>query len=141
MEKCKKIGASSVIGQIEMMQDQLEFIEMVKRGKMRTGLGLDLDTELEELNKEILGKVDQVLLMSVKAGFSGQEFNLKVLEKIRRLRSLVGERTEISVDGGINEDNCKQVVEAGANVLCIGSALWNASNLKSKIQKFRELVK
>jgi len=140
LEKCKKIGASLVIGQIEMMQGQLEFVEKAKMGKIKVGLGLDLDTEVEKLNKEALSRADHVLLMSVKAGFSGQEFDSRVLDKIKRLRSMVGENLEISIDGGINEYNIKQIVEAGADVLCIGNALWSAPDLKSKIQQFRELV-
>lgn len=138
--KCRKIGASLVIGQIEMMPNQLEFIEMVKQSRMRTGLGLDLETALERLDREVIGKIDHVLLMSVKTGFSGQKFNLKVLEKIKKLRNLAGKNLEIGVDGGICEHNIRQLIEAGADVLYIGSALWRVKDIHQTLEKLKDMA-
>ena len=141
IEKCRQTEASLVIGQVEMMKNQLEFVEKAKTGKMKAGLGLDLDTEVEKLDKEALLRADHLLLMSVKAGFSGQEFDSRALDKIKRLRSLVGENLEIGVDGGINETNIGSIVEAGANILYIGSALWKMEDIHRALEKLRDLAK
>ena len=139
VEKCRKIGTSLVVGQIEKMSSQKKFLEIVKMGNMQAGLGLDLNTNLEEIDKEVIPQIDHILLMSVKAGFSGQEFDDQVLEKIKRARKLVGKSIEVGVDGGINEANIKKVVKAGANVLYLSSALWRADNMKRKLSELYSL--
>jgi len=140
LEKCRQIKADLVIGHIEKMANQVKFMEKAGMGDMRVGLGLDLDTEVEKLDKEALSRADHLLLMSVKAGFSGQEFDSRTLDKIKRLRSLVGENLEIGVDGGINENNIRQIVEAGADVLCVGSALWEVKDTRQALKKLKDLT-
>ena len=140
LEKCRQIKAALVVGHIEKMTNQVEFMETAVMGNMKVGLGLDLDTEVEKLDKEALSRADHLLLMSVKAGFSGQEFDSRVLNKIKRLRGLVGESLEIGVDGGINEYNIRQIVEAGADVLYVGSALWEVKDTRQALKKLKDLA-
>src|SRR4029079_15856558 len=85
VEKCVVGQATRVIGQVEMMMSQKMFIEEVKEHGLQVGLALDIDTPIEKLDPAVLYAVDVVLLMSVKAGFGGQEFNTKVLQKIQKL--------------------------------------------------------
>jgi ribulose-phosphate 3-epimerase len=140
VEKCRKLGASLVIGHVEKMADQKQFVELVKMGNMRVGLGLDLDTDLSALDSRMVGRIDHVLLMSVKAGFSGQLFQEKVLPKIEAARQMVGSQIEISVDGGINATNVSRIARVGADVAYVGSALWEAQNLQERFEELKAAV-
>ncbi|OGD62016.1 hypothetical protein A2160_00425 [Candidatus Beckwithbacteria bacterium RBG_13_42_9] len=140
VEKCRGKGASLVIGQIEKMSDQKKFIEMVKLGNMKAGLALDLETEVDKLDKSAINLADHILLMSVKAGFSGQLFDERVLAKIKIVRQMVGEGIEISVDGGINETNIRSVVQAGANVVYLGKTILEADDVENKLSELRKAI-
>jgi ribulose-phosphate 3-epimerase len=139
VEQCFETEAGMVIGQIELMESQREFIKLVKAKGMRAGLGLDLKTAVDFLEEEVLSDLDQVLLMAVAAGFSGQKFNEKVLAKIKLLRQM-GFEKEIAVDGGLNQVTIEACVKAGADVLVVGSALWQAVDLKKELAKLRRLA-
>ncbi len=93
---------------------------------------------------EILPEVDMVLLMSVNPGFGGQSFIPSTLDKINRLRRrihIINKPIEIEVDGGINLNNAAQVVEAGADVLVIGSAIFSAPDPIAMVQQIRNAIK
>jgi len=135
VEPCRSKGASLVIGQIEKMSGQRRFVEIVKWANMKAGLALDLETDVNRLDANVINLVDHILIMSVKAGFSGQLFDERVLAKIKAVRSMVGEKIEIGVDGGINETNIRQVVETGADVVYVGKALWEATNIQEKLNQ------
>ena len=82
-----------------------------------------------------------VLLMTVNPGFGGQKFIPSVLDKIERLRDIIDTNEfniDIEVDGGINLDTAKQVIEAGANILVAGSAIYNAENMKQMISGLKQ---
>ena len=121
LEKLAESGFASFVGHVEKMSDQVEF---VTKGEElgAVALALDLDTPIEKI-KVNLDDLDQILLMSVKAGKSGQEFDESVLAKIKLLRNkYLG---KIEIDGGINKDTLKLAKEAGANNFCVTSALFN----------------
>lgn len=141
VEKCRRLNAGWVTGQIEWMSDQMKFVEMVKMGNMKAGLALDLDTKLDQLDKTVLSEIDQLLLMSVKAGFSGQLFDKKVLPKIEAARKVVGPEVEIGVDGGINVTNVGRVAQAGADVAYVGSALWQTEDVGKKLEELKAAAK
>lgn len=113
-------GFGTFVGHVEKMSDQVEF---VTKGEElgAVGLALDLDTPTEEI-KVNLDDLDQILLMSVKAGRSGQEFDESVLDKIKSLRSkYLG---KIEIDGGINGETLNLAKEKGANNFCVTSSLF-----------------
>jgi len=141
VEKCRRLGAKWVTGQVEQMSDQHKFAELVKMGNMEVGLALDLETSIKSLESGVLSLVDHILLMSVKAGFSGQLFASQVLAKIKETRRLVSPKVEIGVDGGINETNITQIAQAGADVAYIGSALWKATDIKKKLEQLEKAAK
>jgi ribulose-phosphate 3-epimerase len=119
-------GFNKFIGHIEKMKDQVEFIA---KGEVlgAVGLGIDLDTDLNEI-KVNLEDLDQVLVMAVKAGKSGQTFNSSVIEKIKILRGkYLG---NIEVDGGINDKTLIEARNAGANQFCVTSFLFNEDPIK-----------
>ncbi|QQG41801.1 MAG: hypothetical protein HYV90_00610 [Candidatus Woesebacteria bacterium] len=140
IEKCANAGADRIIGQIEMMQNQVEFVEKVQETGLYIGLALDLETPVSELNALILNNVDVILLMAVKAGFGGQKFDKHVLDKIKELDAIrVRDRTpfKICVDGGETVDVIDDTHYAGADEVVIGKRLFDG-DLAINIKKFTE---
>jgi ribulose-phosphate 3-epimerase len=88
--------------------------------------------------ENVIDLVDLVLVMSVNPGFGGQAFIPSALDKLRAVRALVGARpVDIEVDGGVTPDNAAKVVQAGANVLVAGSAVFKGGNYKGNIAAIR----
>ena len=115
----------------------LQFIRSL--GK-KAGMSLNPHTP-ESVVKYVLDKVDLVLVMSVNPGFGGQSFIESQLEKIRRVRSMIDDRPiELEVDGGVSPDTIADVVEAGANVLVAGSAVFKGNDYAATIGALREAV-
>ena len=121
VNKCVFIGASRIIGQVEMMEDVNEFIKTVKNEGIEAGMAFDIDTPISD---EISDEVDEILLMSRKAGFGEYKFGKKVWEKIRGLidyRLKKGLNFLIGVDGGIGTDGIKRLGEIGVDVVYSGN--------------------
>ena len=99
-------------------------LELVRSCGRKAGVSLNPATPAEVLT-HVLDKVDLILVMTVNPGFGGQSFIVQQLEKIRRIRSMIGDRPiELEVDGGINPENAAKAAAAGANVLVAGSAVF-----------------
>lgn len=136
IEKCANAGADRIIGQIEMMKSQVEFVEKVQETGLYVGLAIDLDTPVAKLDPVILTNVDVVLVMAVKAGWGGQEFNPSVLGKIKALDEIrVRDSTpfKICVDGGETGSTINETHFAGADEVVIGKKLFAgdiAANVK-----------
>lgn len=116
-----------VIGHIEMMSSQGKFVGKVTEVGHQVGLALDIDTPVSALDVTILNNLNVVLVMSVKAGFGGQEFDQRALEKVRQLGEIrVRDDTpfRICVDGGIDTGNIAEVRRAGADEAVAGHALF-----------------
>ena len=128
-------GLRRFIGQIEKMSDQAEF---VAEGELlgEVGLGIDLTTQVKDITVN-LSDLDSVLVMAVRAGFSGQEFNEDAMEKIAELR----ERTDIpiEVDGGINERTIHIAKNIGATRFVATSFIFGPD--KSPEEQFKLLEK
>lgn len=102
-------------------------VHQIKETGKRAGVSLSPATPISAL-EEILPDLDQVLVMTVNPGFGGQSFIESMVDKIRRMRTLLDERglsADLEVDGGINGTTAARVVEAGARVLVAGSAVYN----------------
>lgn len=136
VERAVRGGADRIIGQIEQMTNQVEFIGKIVEVGLSRGLALDLGTEVSELDPSILNNLDVVLVMSVKAGFGGQKFDPKATQKIKKLAEIrVRDDTSfrICVDGGITQENIKEVTKAGADEVAIGRRIFEgdlAQNLE-----------
>lgn len=119
--------ADRIIGHIEMMSDQMEFVAKVQETGEKVGLAIDLPTPVSDLDPVVLNNLDVVLVMSVKAGFGGQEFDQSAVEKIKELdeiRARDNTPFRICVDGGINEENIAKVRQAGADEVVAGHSLF-----------------
>ena len=93
--------------------------------------------------KHILGELDMVLLMSVNPGFGGQKFIPEVLDKVRELKKMIDDKgldVEIEVDGGVTSENIKALVDAGADVLVAGSAIFGKEDIDKAVMDLRRAV-
>ena len=135
-----KAGSDWITFHIETVKNPQEVIKMTKSLGAKVGVSIKPATSIDTI-QDILDSLDLVLVMSVEPGFGGQKFMPDALSKIKKLRELTNEDFLISVDGGINPNTASQVIEAGANVLVMGSAVFCAENPKEVISKVRELGK
>ena len=111
--------------------DNLE-ASILKIRELNKKVGVSLNPESRiDLIRNFLDKIDLILIMSVNPGFGGQKFMPKVLEKIKELKKIQNEKNlnfDIEIDGGINFDNCKDAIEAGANILVSGTTIFKSNN-------------
>lgn len=115
-------------------------IQNIKSHGIKAGVALNPATPIETI-KYVLQDVDMVLLMSVNPGFGGQSYIPVVTEKIKELKALIDEMNldiDIEVDGGVKPSNIAEVVNAGANVIIAGSAIFNAGNIDEAVKSLRE---
>jgi ribulose-phosphate 3-epimerase len=116
-------------------------LEMIRELGARPGISLNPSTPLEKV-EPFLEMIDLLLVMSVEPGFGGQSFKPEILPKISSARERVEEdglNLEIAVDGGINSDTGRRVVEAGATVLDAGSSLFKAKDMAAEIRRWKGL--
>ena len=130
-------GADIITIHPEATQNLGESVQTIKNLNKKVGVSLNPESKIELINN-FLDQVDLVLIMSVKPGFGGQKFMPEVLDKIKKLKKIQQERDlhfDIEIDGGINFENCKIVVEAGANILVSGTSVFksNDGNIKKNI--------
>ncbi len=128
IEECANARIIRVIGQIEKMSNQAQFVEKVQELQMEAGLAIDLETRIEEIDSEAFIWVDRILVMGVKAGKSGQKFESSVVEKIRdliELRELRGYGFVIEVDGGVTVKIMEELDKMGVDSVVINSAFWD----------------
>jgi ribulose-phosphate 3-epimerase len=132
-------GADYITVHVEACRHLHRTIQLIKSTGVKAGVVLNPATPVDSL-KHIIEDVDMVLLMSVNPGFGGQKFISSVLPKIRQVKELadsLNPELEIEVDGGVNEETAKLCVEAGANVLVAGSAVFNKEDRGSAIKSLR----
>lgn len=119
-------GADLITVHAEADKHLDRLLQQIKAHGIKAGVALNPSTP-EEAVKYVLDKVDLILVMTVNPGFGGQSFIPSQMDKIRRIREMIGARPiEIEVDGGVNEKTAKLCAAAGADVLVAGSAVFNA---------------
>lgn len=136
-----KAGADIITIHAEASKNLDEDIELVNQNNVKPGVVVNPDTPVDSIF-HVLDKVAMVLLMTVNPGFEAQAFIPEVLPKIRKLKSKIRNQklnVDIEVDGGINLETAPRAVEAGANVLVAGSAIFYAKDYKAVIQKLKSL--
>ncbi|WHX42231.1 ribulose-phosphate 3-epimerase [Mesobacillus sp. AQ2] len=139
IEAFAKAGADYITVHVEACRHLHRTIQLIKSTGVKAGVVLNPATPVDSL-KHIIEDVDMVLLMSVNPGFGGQKFISSVLPKIRQVKELADSLNpdlEIEVDGGVNEETAKLVIEAGANVLVAGSAVFNKEDREAAIASLR----
>lgn len=142
IEAFVKAGADLITIHLEACEDVGATIGKIRECGVKVGLSICPETEAEAV-KSYLGDVDMVLVMSVHPGFGGQKFIPESLDKIRRIRQMVREEglaVDIEVDGGIYLSNVREVLEAGANVIVAGSAVFGG-NPEKNTRDFMEILR
>lgn len=132
-------GADSITVHAEALADLPHALRYIKDRGVRAAVSVNPGNPLDML-KSVIRDVDMVLLMSVNPGYGGQAFIGSVLEKIRALRQWMNELgldTDIEVDGGIYPENVQQVIDAGANIIVAGSAVFGADDPREAIRLLR----
>jgi len=123
-------GADIITIHPEATENLGKSIKRIKDFKKKVGVSLNPDSKIE-LIIEFLNQIDLVLIMSVNPGFGGQKFMPEVLEKIKRLKKIQKEQNlnfDIEIDGGINFENCKIAIDAGANILVSGTTVFKSND-------------
>ena len=114
-------------------------LEYIRSLGKKAGVSLNPSTPPSAI-EQVIDKLDLILVMTVNPGFSGQKFISSQLEKIVTIKELIGGRCiELSVDGGVNANNASSIVEAGADVLVAGSAVFGEKNYGSAISALRDI--
>ena len=136
-------GADIITIHPETTENLEESISLIKKLNKKIGLALNPDTPIDLIKKN-LSSIDLVLIMSVYPGFGGQKFIPKVIDKIKELKNIKEKQNikfDIEVDGGIDFNNSKLVVEAGANILVSGTTIFknNNGNIKKNIETLKSI--
>ena len=142
VEAFQKAGADYVTVHLEACEDVKTTLDKIHACGMKAGLAVNPETDVKEL-VPYLEDVEMILIMSVHPGFGGQKFIPESLDKIREVRAILNEKnleTDIQVDGGIYVENVREVLDAGANVIVAGSAVFRG-DAGENTAKFMEILK
>lgn len=138
-ERFVEAGASRVSFHPEVVDDVGAAIGAINGFGAQAGLAIHPDTTIDSV-RGYLGNVAVILVMSVRPGFGGQKFIPEVLPKIREARREVESRglmADVEVDGGVNEETVEQVVDAGANIVVAGSAIFDGVDAPAAARRLR----
>ena len=143
IEDYANAGADIITIHPEATSNLNDSIKLIKKLNKKVGISLNPESKID-LVKKYLDKVDLILIMSVNPGFGGQKFIPEVLEKIKKLNKIKGQEKlnfDIEIDGGINFDNSKLAIEAGANILVSGTTIFknNDGNIKKNIDLLKSI--
>ena len=134
-------GADIITIHPEATEDLKSSIQYIRGLNKKVGVSLNPETKID-LITNLLHEIDLVLIMSVNPGFGGQKFIPEVLDKIKELKKIKDQKNlefDIEIDGGINFDNNKLAIEAGANILVSGTTIFKKNN--GNIKKNIDLLK
>lgn len=129
--------ADSFIFHIEATQKSQEIIEKLKEAEREVGIALNPETPVEAI-QSFVNQVDFVHFMTVEPGFYGGEFVESVLDKMSDFHYFYPDKI-ISVDGGINPERAEKVVQAGGNILVVGSYIWNSQDIEKTVEELKAI--
>jgi len=137
LEAFARAGSDIITVHVEAGPHVHRSLQAIRALGKKAGVTMNPATSVASI-EHVIDLVDLILVMSVNPGFGGQAFIPAALDKLREVRTLVGARPiDIEVDGGISADNAGRVVQAGANVLVAGSAVFKGGNYKTNIAAIR----
>ena len=141
LNEVKALGARSMNVHFEACTHLHRVVQQIREAGMKVGVTLNPATPVAML-ADIIDEVDIVMLMSVNPGFGGQQFIPHTVEKVRELRRMIdgrGAKALIEVDGGVNRQTGKMLVDAGVDVLVAGSAVFHAPDPEEEIRILKNL--
>jgi ribulose-phosphate 3-epimerase len=139
IEAFARAGADIIVVHREACEDLSVVLRQIRSLGKRAGVSLKPDTDEAPL-RDHLAELDLIMMMSVYPGYSGQKFIPEVLDKISALRQMIddsGRDIDLQVDGGVNPETSRQVIEAGADVLVAGSAVFGTDDYARAIRALR----
>ncbi|GAB1444944.1 ribulose-phosphate 3-epimerase [Flammeovirgaceae bacterium] len=134
-------GASIISVHIEASPHLHRTIQQIKALGIKVGVAINPHTTVEQL-EDILGDIDLVCMMSVNPGFGGQTFITHTYKKIERLKAMIdrtGAKVQIEIDGGVNLQNAKPLMNVGADVLVAGNFVFSSANPKETIAQLKDV--
>ncbi len=138
IEKFAHAGADIITVHAEATAHLHRAVQQIKETGRRAGVALNPSTPLDVV-EYVLDDVDMILLMTVNPGFGGQKYIPAMTEKIRRLKKMLGNRpVELEIDGGVGLNNLKETLDAGANVIVAGSAVFGQEDIAAAVADFKE---
>lgn len=143
IETFKEVGADILSVHIEASTHLHRTLQQIKANGMKAGIAINPHTPVSLL-QDVIAETDLVCMMSVNPGFGGQKFIENTYRKVAELKQLISERKSsalIEIDGGVNQDNARSLLEAGAQVLVAGNFVFSASNPKEVIQRLKAIRK
>lgn len=141
IEHFAKAGADIISVHAETCTHLNRTIQNIKNNGCKAAVALNPATPLNILDY-IIEDIDMVLLMSVNPGFGGQKFIKSTIRKIEKLKEIINKKglnVDIEIDGGVKLDNLKEIVDAGANVIVAGSAIFLSDDIRGTIKKFKSI--
>jgi len=142
LEKFSDLGANILTVHYEACTHLHRTVQKIKNLKMKAGVAINPHTSVSCL-KSIIKDLDLVCLMSVNPGFGGQSFIENTFEKVKELKSLINETNSsalIEIDGGVNSNNAKKLIDCGANVLVAGSFVFKSENPTKTISELSSII-
>ncbi|MEG2337713.1 MAG: ribulose-phosphate 3-epimerase [Clostridium sp.] len=141
IEEFASAGADIICVHVEATKHLHRVVQRIKQLGVKAAVALNPSTDITCLDY-IIEDIDMVLVMSVNPGFGGQSFIPSALRKISAIRKMIDERglnVDIEVDGGVKLSNAKEVLDAGANILVAGSAVFSAEDVEGTVKSFLSL--
>ncbi|MBL7155283.1 MAG: ribulose-phosphate 3-epimerase [Candidatus Portnoybacteria bacterium] len=129
-------GVERIIFHYTSTEKHKEIIEKVKKAGLQVGLAINPETPIEKVD-DFIDQLDMVLVMTVQPGRGGQKLLEETLDKIKKLREKYKD-VNIETDGGINLETAPKVVQAGANLLASGTAVFNSDDIEKTIQALKQ---
>ncbi len=142
IEDFVKAGADMISFHVESVGDVVKVIDKIKSFGIKAGIVIKPQTDVDEI-LDYLHLVDYVLVMSVEPGFGGQSFmpnSLPKVQKLKRIREQKNLEYLIEIDGGICEQNLKQVSDSGVDIFVMGSAIYGKKDVKATIYRYKEIL-
>ena len=139
----KDAGADLITVHVEACKHLNRTLQSIREQGLKVGVAINPATPLESI-KHVLDMVDMVLLMTVNPGFGGQKYIESVTDKIIELRNIIDEKgleIDIEVDGGVNEATLNKVIEAGANIIVAGTAVFENDEIVENVNKIKKVIK
>lgn len=130
-------GVERIIFHYTSTKKHKEIIEKIKKAGLQVGLAINPETHIEVVD-DLIDQLDLVLVMTVQPGRGGQKLLEETLTKIKKLREKYKD-VNIEVDGGINPETASKVIQAGANLLVSGSAIFNSDDIEKTIQALKQI--
>lgn len=142
VDQFRAVGCDRITFHLEATPHAQRLLVHLRESGAKAGLAITPQTPVELL-QDVIEDCDTVLVMSVNPGFGGQKFIARSLEKVREARALIDNRNPtclIEVDGGVGAENARDLVDAGADILVMGSAIFGAPDPAAELRRIRALI-